>query len=81
MERVPALGEPSLADPAALQHAVREAGFGQRMADTEPCPASPDDNGFDLLLDHGGGSHGADVQPRYAVQCKDEMLIKTCFRR
>jgi hypothetical protein len=33
------------------------------MADTEPCPAGPDDDGFDLLLDHGGGSHGRDLRP------------------
>jgi hypothetical protein len=32
MKGVPALGEPGLADPPALQHAVREASFGQHIA-------------------------------------------------
>jgi hypothetical protein len=36
------LGEPGLADPTTLQHAVREAGFGQHIADTQPCPPSSD---------------------------------------
>ena len=43
-ESIPALGPPGLADAAALQHTVAQAGLRKEVADPEPSPAGTDDH-------------------------------------
>ena len=90
---VPALGEPGLADPPALQHALRKASFGQHIANTEPCPPSPDHRRVEWPI-HAGRSdlpsrllqppihaialNEASTPPRKTL-CKSPFAVQSCW--
>ena len=58
---IPTLAVPSLCDAPPFKNEMFAPELAEVIAHGQAGLAPANDDGFNLLLDHGGGSHGADV--------------------
>src|SRR6266700_6808325 len=89
-ETVPAFAAPALGDAAPLEHEMRPAAAAEHVAHGETGLAAADDQGFDMLRNHGGGPRvlfpisgypESDIIWRIAARACSDIFLQDCLPR